>query len=75
VAFVLHVFQERLDNAIRPHVLVLERCRQVEQIAAGLALIERAELGPEQLVERIGVDAAGAGEPTRFNAERDFLNP
>ncbi len=48
MAFSLHVFGERLNDAGRIHRWVPQGSRQIEQVASLLALIQRPQLGPQK---------------------------
>src|SRR6266851_1750613 len=73
MAFSLHVFGERLNDAGRIHRWVPQGSRQIEQVASLLALIQRPQLGPQKFVEFVAVDLAASLEPARRNAEGNLL--
>lgn len=63
MAISLHVFRECRNNAVSIHCRILQRRRQIKQVAPLLALIQRPQLGPQQFVEFITVNLAFALEP------------
>ncbi len=69
------VVTKEVDDALGRNVVALEREAEVEEVAALLALVERAKLGAEQLVKGVGRQRRDAGEPARGHLESLIREP
>ncbi len=65
----VHVFSERRDDAGRIDSRVCKCGREVEQIPSLPALIQRAKLRSQKLVNLVGRNLAGAFKPSRCHGE------
>ncbi len=67
---VLHVLDERVDDAVGIDRSAGEPNGEVEEVAALAALVEGAKVRGQQFVERIRVDSTVAPEPPRVDYKR-----
>ena len=70
---IVHVGREGINNTSRINTTLRNSHRQVEKVAAFLALIKSAQLCTKQFVKLIGRYFAMAIEPTRCDSERNAL--
>src|SRR5690606_10312349 len=70
VAAFIQVAQEARDDALRINLRGSVRRPEIEEVAALLSLIERAQLRPEELVEVVRLDGSAAREPPRAHLMR-----
>jgi hypothetical protein len=65
MAAMLHVLQEGLDHSpgIGHRVGPVEGVPEVKQVPPLLALVKRAEFGPQQFIQRAGQNLGITGEP------------